>query len=187
MGQGHPGGQHQGAVGRSLAGQLLREFPARQSERVNAEARPGSFPMTYRKLNHDPLKIASSAAASADSSAALALLRRGIDVDVYEQSAELKEVGAGISDQLERHPRSLCARARRSACASPGPPVEAARYATGALARPGTGSSSVRPPPAATGHRHLMLHRGDLHGILADAVQRPEGECDPARQEMRRH
>ena len=29
-------------------------------------------------------------------SAALALLRRGIDVDVYEQSAELKEVGAGI-------------------------------------------------------------------------------------------
>jgi salicylate hydroxylase len=27
---------------------------------------------------------------------ALALLRRGIDVEVYEQSAELKEVGAGI-------------------------------------------------------------------------------------------
>ena len=28
--------------------------------------------------------------------AALALLRRGIDVDVYEQSNQLKEVGAGI-------------------------------------------------------------------------------------------
>src|SRR2546429_4078192 len=28
--------------------------------------------------------------------AALALLKRGIDVDVYEQSNELKEVGAGI-------------------------------------------------------------------------------------------
>ena len=29
-------------------------------------------------------------------SAALALLKRGIDVAVYEQSSELKEVGAGI-------------------------------------------------------------------------------------------
>jgi salicylate hydroxylase len=28
--------------------------------------------------------------------AALALLRRGVDVDVYEQSTQLKEVGAGI-------------------------------------------------------------------------------------------
>src|SRR5258708_36994891 len=28
--------------------------------------------------------------------AALALLRRGIDVEVYEQAAELKEVGAGV-------------------------------------------------------------------------------------------
>ena len=28
--------------------------------------------------------------------AALALLKRGIDVEVYEQSSELKEVGAGI-------------------------------------------------------------------------------------------
>jgi salicylate hydroxylase len=28
--------------------------------------------------------------------AALALLRRGIDVDVYEQAAELREVGAGL-------------------------------------------------------------------------------------------
>ena len=29
--------------------------------------------------------------------AALALLRRGVDVDVYEQSTQLKEVGAGIA------------------------------------------------------------------------------------------
>ena len=29
-------------------------------------------------------------------SAALALLKKGFDVEVYEQAAELKEVGAGI-------------------------------------------------------------------------------------------
>ena len=28
--------------------------------------------------------------------AALALLRRGIDVDVYEQASELREIGAGL-------------------------------------------------------------------------------------------
>ena len=28
--------------------------------------------------------------------AALSLLKRGIDVEIYEQAAELKEVGAGI-------------------------------------------------------------------------------------------
>jgi salicylate hydroxylase len=40
--------------------------------------------------------------------AALALLRRGVDVDIYEQSAQLKEVGAGHRHQLERYPRSRC-------------------------------------------------------------------------------
>src|SRR5262245_32201892 len=47
--------------------------------------------------DHDRKKVAIIGGGIGGLTAALALLRRGIDIDVYEQSAELKEVGAGIS------------------------------------------------------------------------------------------
>src|SRR5262252_8205256 len=42
------------------------------------------------------MKVAIVGAGLAGLTAALALLRRNIDVDVYEQAAELREVGAGV-------------------------------------------------------------------------------------------
>jgi salicylate hydroxylase len=102
--------------------------------------------------------------------AALALLKRGIDVEVYEQSAELREVGAGIQ------------------ISSNGTRVLYALGLEDALKR-----VQVLPSRreirhwssgetwnwfdlgAATAQRygtpHVMLHRGDLHGLLADAVR----------------
>ena len=44
--------------------------------------------------------------------AALALLKSGIDCDVYEQASELREVGAGLATRAERHARAVRARAR---------------------------------------------------------------------------
>ena len=42
------------------------------------------------------MKVAIVGAGIAGLTAALALLRRNIDVEVYEQAAELREVGAGV-------------------------------------------------------------------------------------------
>src|SRR5215510_3085261 len=52
--------------------------------------------MMTRKLCCDPRKIAIIGGGIGGLAAALALLRRGIDVDVYEQSKDFREVGAGI-------------------------------------------------------------------------------------------
>ena len=102
--------------------------------------------------------------------AALALLQRGVDVDVYEQSAQLKEVGAGI------------------AISSNGTRVLDALGLKEALARVQVVSSRREIRHWKTGEtwnwfelgenaaqrygtRHMMLHRGDLHSILAEAVR----------------
>src|SRR5262249_56479049 len=108
--------------------------------------------------------------------AALALLKRGIDVEVCEQSSELKEVGAGI--QISSNGTRVL-------------------FALGLEAALGT--VQVRPErrqlrPWITGETwdwfdlgdksierfgtpHLMLHRGDLHDLLAGAV--PALQPDP--------
>jgi salicylate hydroxylase len=103
-------------------------------------------------------------------SAALALLRRGIDVTVYEQSAELKEVGAGIQVSSNGS-RVLYAWGLEDALA--GVQVtpagrEIRHWDTGETWNWFTlGAASIRR----YGTPHLMLHRGDLHGILADSVR----------------
>ena len=102
--------------------------------------------------------------------AALALLKRGLDVEVYEQASELKEVGAGIQissngtrvlyalgleDALERVQVLPSQRQIR-------------HWSTGE-------TWNWFDLGAATQQRygtpHVMLHRGDLHGLLADAVR----------------
>src|SRR5262245_15317739 len=102
--------------------------------------------------------------------AALALLQRGVDVNVYEQSAELREVGAGIS------------------ISSNGTRVLDALGLGEALARVQVVSSrrNIRhwktgetwswfdlgePSVQRYGTRHMYLHRGDLYDILAAAVR----------------
>src|SRR5580658_11140716 len=102
--------------------------------------------------------------------AALALLKRGLDVEVYEQSAMLKEVGAGV--QLGSNgTRVLYALGLEDALAR----VQVAPAAR-EIRHWRTGETwnwfDLGPTSAKRyGTPHIMLHRGDLLSILADAVQ----------------
>jgi salicylate hydroxylase len=102
--------------------------------------------------------------------AALALLRRGIDVEIFEQSDALREVGAGVQigpngtrvlyalGLEEALSRVQVVPARR----------EIRHWRTGETWNWfDLGAASVER----FGTPHLMLHRGDLHAILAAAVR----------------
>src|SRR5713226_9338371 len=102
---------------------------------------------------------------------ALALLRRGLDVELHEQSTELKEVGAGIQissngtrvlyalglEEALRRVEVLPSR-RQIRHWSTGETWDWFELGTTTTRRYGT--------------PHVMLHRADLHGLLADAVLR---------------
>jgi salicylate hydroxylase len=102
--------------------------------------------------------------------AALALLRRGIDVQVYDQSNQLKEIGAGIQISsngsrvlfalgLEDALRKVQVRPERR---------ELRHWSTGETWNWfDLGDKSIER----FGTPHLMLHRGDLHNLLAGAVR----------------
>src|SRR5207344_893203 len=102
--------------------------------------------------------------------AALALLKRGIDVEVYEQSDQLKEVGAGI--QISSNgTRVLFALALETALANVQVRPERRvlrHWSTGETWNWfDLGNKSIER----FGTPHLMLHRSDLHTLLADAVR----------------
>ncbi len=103
--------------------------------------------------------------------AALAFLQRGIDVHVFEQSSELKEVGAGVQmgpngtrvlhalgleEQLSRIQFTPAGRIIR--LWNTGETWDWFELGAKAVERHGT--------------PHLMLHRNDLHAMLADAVRK---------------
>jgi 2-polyprenyl-6-methoxyphenol hydroxylase-like FAD-dependent oxidoreductase len=102
--------------------------------------------------------------------AALALLKRGLDVNVYEQSARLGELGAGI--QISPNgTRVLYALGLEEALLriQVNPSRKEIRHWS-------TGEAWNWYDLGATtteryGAPHLLLHRGDLHGLLADAVR----------------
>lgn len=102
--------------------------------------------------------------------AALSLLKRGIDVTVYEQAPQLREVGAGI--QISSNgTRVLYALGLEEALKRVQvlPSKRQIRHWS-------TGETwNWFELGAATRERygtpHVMLHRGDLHGLLAEAVQ----------------
>ena len=102
--------------------------------------------------------------------AALALLKRGIDVEIHEQAPELKEVGAGI--QISSNgTRVLYALGLEEALKRVQvlPSRRVIRHWS-------TGETWNWFDLGATtaqryGTPHVMLHRGDLHGLLADAVR----------------
>jgi salicylate hydroxylase len=103
--------------------------------------------------------------------AGLALLRRGIDVEIYEQAPELREVGAGLQIGSNGS-RVLYALGLQAA-------LEAVRFvpARRIIRLWNTGESWDWFELGAAsieryGTPHLMLHRGDLHGVLADAIRR---------------
>jgi 2-polyprenyl-6-methoxyphenol hydroxylase-like FAD-dependent oxidoreductase len=102
--------------------------------------------------------------------AALALLRRGIDVDVYEQSSQLREVGAGIGIS-SNGTRVLDALGLADALARVQVVTssrEIRHWKTGETWKwLELGENSVQR----YGTRHMRLHRGDLHSILVEAIR----------------
>ncbi len=102
--------------------------------------------------------------------AALALLSRGIDCDIYEQAPELREVGAGL--QLSPNgTRVLFALGLE-------PSVRQVGVETGdkVVRLWSTGQTWSLFDPAATpierfGSPMFLMHRGDLHSMLVNAVR----------------
>ncbi len=102
--------------------------------------------------------------------AALALLQRGFDVDVYEQAPELRELGAGIQIAANGSrvliELGLEERLRPLVCDATAKEVRIWNTArTWKLFD--LGEDSVRR----FGAPYWMVHRGDLHRVLLDAVQ----------------
>jgi salicylate hydroxylase len=103
--------------------------------------------------------------------AALALLRRGIDVEVYEQAPELKELGAGV--QISSNgTRVLYALGLGETIERVGVVVagkEIRLWSTGQTWKLfDLGAVSVER----YGYPYMMFHRGDLHAALLEAIRR---------------
>src|SRR5258708_25886910 len=103
--------------------------------------------------------------------AALALIRQGIGVDVYEQAPELKELGAGV--QISSNgTRVLDALGLGPAIEKLGVVVagkEIRLWSTGQTWKLfDLGAESVER----YGFPYMMFHRGDLHALLLDAIRR---------------
>jgi salicylate hydroxylase len=102
---------------------------------------------------------------------ALALLRRGVDADVYEQAVELQEVGAGLS-LSPNGTRVLYALgfAKELHEVAFGPENRELRlWNTGQSWRQDSYFAKVE---AQYGRPQLFIHRGDLHTLLINAVRR---------------
>ncbi|WP_047996266.1 FAD-dependent monooxygenase [Puniceibacterium sp. IMCC21224] len=102
--------------------------------------------------------------------AALALLRRGIDVDVYEQAAELKELGAGI--QMAANGTRLLIELGLEEALLPIVSLAAGKevriWNTGQTWKLfNLGEDSIRRFDAP----YWMVHRGQLHTVLMNAVE----------------
>jgi salicylate hydroxylase len=101
--------------------------------------------------------------------AALALVRRGIDVDVYEQAAELRELGAGVQISANGT-RVLHALGLKDALEKVQvlPAGKAIRlWNTGETWKLfDLGMESVER----YGFPYITIHRGDLHGVIAQAL-----------------
>lgn len=108
--------------------------------------------------------------------AALALLRRGFDVTVFEQAPELQEVGAGL--QISPNGvRVLCSlgleKELMAICYEP-PGKEIRLWNTGDTWKLfDLGTESVQR----YGFPYVNVHRNDLHQILIKAVERLSPDC----------
>jgi salicylate hydroxylase len=103
--------------------------------------------------------------------AALALLRQGIDVNVYEQAPELKEVGAGvqISSNGTRVLYALGLQEAVERVSSIPTAKEIRLWNTGQTWKLfDLGAVSIE----LYGFPYVLMHRRDLHGILAEAIAR---------------
>lgn len=108
--------------------------------------------------------------------AALALLKRGIDVDVYEQARELKEIGAGLqlsaNGNRVLYALGLGEALKRFACEATGKEVRL--WSSGQTWKLfDLGAVSV----ARYGFPYFLLYRPDLLDILAQAVRREKPDA----------
>jgi salicylate hydroxylase len=108
--------------------------------------------------------------------AALALLRRGFDVDVYEQASELKEVGAGVQISANGtralFTLGLGEELQRLAVEAEGKEIRL--WSTGQTWKLfDLGAESIKR----YGFPYLTVYRPDLHGALVTAVRRAKPEA----------
>jgi len=108
--------------------------------------------------------------------AALALLRRGIDVDVYEQAGELKEVGAGLQLSANGtrvfHLLGVGEALRALSCEAAGKEVRL--WGTGETWKLfDLGAESI----ARYGFPYFTVYRPDLLALLVDAVRREKPDA----------
>lgn len=103
-------------------------------------------------------------------SAALALLKRGFDVELYEQSSELKEVGAGIQFGANGT-RVLYALGLEQALAEVQVKPVARELRHWSTGETWTWFELGEKSARRFGTPHLMFHRGDLHAALTRAVR----------------
>ncbi len=108
--------------------------------------------------------------------AALALLRDGWRVRLYEQAQVLGEVGAGItlSPGAGRVLSSLGLEAPLLAASLPIPDIAFVHYQSGALL---AGSFDKGAPPDHGFEKPRHIHRADLHAILLEAVRALDAEA----------
>src|SRR5260221_6424409 len=108
--------------------------------------------------------------------AALACLKYGFDVEVFEQAPSLGEVGAGvqISPSGFRVLNALCLKDQiLESCFNP-VGREMLVWTTGYRTFTPARSDEVI---ARYGHPHVTMHRADLHSILAEALKERTAEA----------
>ena len=107
--------------------------------------------------------------------AALALQRRGFRVTVYERAREIREVGAGviITANARRALRDLGVDAALEAASNTISVFHTCHYATGEVLR-AVPNEAIRQK---VGLASLGVHRGDLHGLLLQAVLQNDATC----------
>lgn len=108
--------------------------------------------------------------------AALALLKRGFDVDVYEQATALGDVGAGLQISANGtrvlYALGIGDEAAQLACAPSGKEVRL--WNTGQSWKLfDLGAESVQR----YGFPYFTVYRPDLHGVLANAVRREKADA----------
>jgi salicylate hydroxylase len=119
------------------------------------------------------MKVLIAGAGLGGLAAALAMLRRSIDVEIYEQASELKEVGAGV--QISANGTGvLFALGLEESVRKWGVHAVDKEIRLWNTGRSWSLFSTLRPASGGERYRYpmFMLHRRDLHGMLADAVRR---------------
>lgn len=107
--------------------------------------------------------------------AALALQRRGFKVSIYERGAEIREFGAGvvIAPNARRALRDLGVDEALERLSASAPLIHTCVYNTGEIIRTDRNDAIA----ARQGMGVLQVHRGDLHGLLLQAVQANDADA----------